>query len=78
MRNIWPDSKEFWADIRVVVTGGAGFLGSHIVQALHQRGCADIFVPRSKEYDLTTEAAVERLYLEARPPEIRSSERVRR
>lgn len=52
---------------RMMVTGGAGFLGRHVVQVLHKRGCRDIFVPRRKEYDLTREAAVERLYHNASP-----------
>jgi GDP-L-fucose synthase len=38
---------------RVAVTGGAGFLGSHVVSALQARGCSDIVVPRRAEYDLT-------------------------
>lgn len=42
----------FWTNKRVVVTGGAGFLGSHVVEELKQRGATDIFVPRSAEYDL--------------------------
>src|SRR5689334_6917853 len=42
----------FWAGKKVVVTGGAGFLGSHIVKKLKDRGVSDIIVPRSAEFDL--------------------------
>jgi GDP-L-fucose synthase len=42
----------FWANQSVMVTGGAGFLGSWVVEKLRQRGCQQIFIPRSKEYDL--------------------------
>ena len=52
---------------RVMVTGGAGFLGSFIVKKLRERGCKDIFVPRSKDYDLVEMEAVRRLYRDARP-----------
>jgi len=54
-------------DRRIVVTGGAGFLGQHVLQALRQRGCTDMMVPVRDQYDLTREAAVERFYRDARP-----------
>lgn len=57
----------FWANKRVVVTGGAGFLGSFIVEQLRSRGCAHIVVPRSKDYDLVDMTAVKRLYTDAIP-----------
>ncbi len=52
---------------RIVVTGGAGFLGRAVVRALGQRGLPAPFVPRKRDYDLTTEAGVERLFRDASP-----------
>ncbi len=52
--------------MRVLVTGGAGFLGSHLVERLEEEG-HDIFVPRSAEHDLRREADVDRLFAEVRP-----------
>jgi GDP-L-fucose synthase len=52
---------------RVLVTGGAGFLGRSVVGALRARGAKDIIVPRRRDYDLTHESDVVRLYREARP-----------
>ena len=54
---------------RIIVTGGAGFLGTAVCRVLRARGVpADrIFVPRRRDYDLTIESHVERLYDDARP-----------
>ncbi len=57
----------FWENKRVVVTGGAGFLGSFVVEQLRARGCSQIIVPRSKDYDLVQMEAVQRLYADAKP-----------
>ena len=56
-----------WSAERVLVTGGAGFLGSFVLKELRRRGARDVVVPRSREYDLVDMAAVRRLYAEARP-----------
>lgn len=52
----------YWSDKRVVVTGGGGFLGTHVVEQLQEAGCRHVFVVRSKEYDLTREDACARLF----------------
>jgi GDP-L-fucose synthase len=57
----------FWKNRRVAVTGGSGFLGSHVVERLRASGAPHVFVPRSADYDLVREADVKRLYADARP-----------
>jgi GDP-L-fucose synthase len=56
-----------WNGKRVMVTGGAGFLGSWVVQSLRQRGCQEVFVPRSKEYDLRRHEDICRAITDAAP-----------
>jgi GDP-L-fucose synthase len=52
---------------RIVVTGGAGFLGSHLIRRIRQMGCRSVFVPTHPDYDLTRGDSVERLLAEHRP-----------
>ena len=52
---------------RICVTGGGGFLGSFVVDRLRERGCRDVFIPRKRDYDLTTSSGVSRLFADARP-----------
>ncbi|MGQ9480717.1 GDP-L-fucose synthase family protein [Chloroflexus sp.] len=63
----WPDSYEFWQDKSVVVTGGAGFLGSYVVAKLHERGARQVVVPRSHQYDLRQLEAIRQLLADAQP-----------
>ncbi len=57
----------FWSDQRVIVTGGAGFLGSFVVDGLKARGCSHIVIPRSRECDLRDRDAIRKLFRETKP-----------
>ena len=52
---------------RVCVTGGGGFLGSFVCEQLAAHGEKDVFVPRRRDYDLTTESGIAKLFHDARP-----------
>ena len=55
------------ADQRILVTGGAGFLGRHLCELLRERGCRNLFTPRSADYDLVDRAAVRRMLATFKP-----------
>jgi len=57
----------FWSGKRVCVTGGAGFLGSYVVEELVARGADRVFVPRRAEYDLRNLADILRCYEDSEP-----------
>lgn len=55
-------TEKFWQSKRVIVTGGAGFLGSFVIEKLKERGANDIFIPRIEDYDLTDRDSIKRLF----------------
>ena len=57
----------FFRDKRVVVTGGAGFLGRYIVKGLQKRGCKSILVPKIEDYDLVNMGDIVRMYDDMKP-----------
>jgi GDP-L-fucose synthase len=60
-------SKGFWNKKRVVVTGGAGFLGTKVVERLIESGASEVFVPRSINYNLVNREDAIRLLKDAKP-----------
>jgi GDP-L-fucose synthase len=61
--NLQP--SPFWSNKRVILTGGAGFLGSFVTEKLRQRGADDIFIPLIEDYNLVDPAEIRRLYATA-------------
>jgi GDP-L-fucose synthase len=65
MSNIQPSNLQhstFWNNKKVIVTGGAGFLGSFVTAKLKERGATDIFIPRIENYNLVDPNDIKRLY----------------
>ncbi len=57
---------DFWDGRSVMVTGGSGFLGSHLVEELRTRSDdVDVFIPRSDEYDLRERAAIRQAFVKS-------------
>jgi GDP-L-fucose synthase len=61
------DPREFWKNQRVCVTGGAGFLGSFVLEQLSQREVNDVFIPHFPDYNLVKIEDIRRMYDDARP-----------
>jgi GDP-L-fucose synthase len=61
------EEMAFWAERTVLVTGGAGFLGAHVVRNIQDQGCQAVVVPRSHDFDLREKASIIRLLEQARP-----------
>jgi GDP-L-fucose synthase len=62
-----PPRRQTFGAKRIVVTGGAGFLGRYVVDKLKERGCRDISIPRRSSFDLSRWDDIERLFEQARP-----------
>jgi GDP-L-fucose synthase len=58
-------ADNFWQGKRVIVTGGAGFLGSFVTEQLAKRGAQDIFIPRIESYNLIERDGVDAMYADA-------------
>jgi len=57
----------FWQSRRVTVSGGNGFLGSFVAEKLRAAGCREIFIPRSRDYDLREKSQANKLFHDAKP-----------
>jgi GDP-L-fucose synthase len=62
MKSFSGQESSFWADQKVIVTGGAGFLGTYVVDKLRRRGAKEIIIPRIEKYDLTEIQSINQLF----------------
>jgi GDP-L-fucose synthase len=60
-------TSDFWKDKKICVTGGAGFLGSHLIANLTRRGAKDIYIPKIEEYDFVQQKDILRMLDTAKP-----------
>jgi len=60
-------AENFWVNKRVCVTGGAGFLGSYVLEKLTKLGTGEIFVPRIEDYNLVEQSDIVRILDKAQP-----------
>ena len=60
-------TSDFWKDKKICVTGGAGFLGSHLIANLTRRGAKDIFIPKIEDYDFVQQKDILRMLDAAKP-----------
>jgi GDP-L-fucose synthase len=63
----YPEPEQFWANRRVCVTGGDGFLGSFVQEILARRGAKQVFIPLIDDYDLTERESILRMLADGRP-----------
>jgi GDP-L-fucose synthase len=59
--------SKFFEDRKIVITGGAGFLGGYVTEGLRKRGCKNILVPKIEDYDLVNISDIKRMYDDMKP-----------